>query len=179
MACFIYRAEIYQSLIFTTHLWRGIMTRTTEISEDLRKRIVYADQAWLNGENTRDLLLSPEVLDLKNHDKTKTSLWFKVQGNGKPLDFSIRIRSQELWWMVVVVLSWFGNVLVHLGQDSLTYCNSQRNCHDICPWTESQQKVGHVARQHAKAPRLFSQKIVNDNEDNDLNGQVNRLPLIQ
>ncbi len=70
-------------------------------------------------------------------------------GEKNTLHSSLRIFS-HLWNMVVVV-SWLGPVMLHLGQDSLPSLmeqwilnytsNSKGKCQDICLRTESQENV--------------------------------------
>ncbi len=69
---------------------------------------------------------------------------------------------------MLVVVSWLGLVLLHLGQDSLNNefwiipANSKEKRQDICLGIESQENVGHAARQQPQAHKSFYQIMVKE-----------------
>ncbi len=75
---------------------------------------------------------------------------------------------------MVVVVSWLGPVLLHLGQDSLpslmeqwilnyTYISKGKR-QEICLRTESQENVGHAARQQPQAHKSFHQRMIKEEQ---------------
>ncbi len=91
-------------------------------------------------------------------------------GEKNTLHSSLRILS-HLRNMVVVV-SWLGPVLLHLGQDSLQSLMEQlilnytsKGTHqDISLRTESQENMGHAARQQPQAHKSFHQRMVKEEQ---------------
>ncbi len=71
-------------------------------------------------------------------------------------------------WNMVVIVSWLGPVLLHLGQDKPAIIDGtmnselyqqilKENVRTICSRTESQENVGHAARQQPQAHKSFYQ----------------------